>query len=53
MFGRKRRTIAEHDLVAKRLDRQEQELKKMERRVHLLEIEAGIFKPQLKEVNGS
>lgn len=52
MFRRKRRVEAEHSEIDKRLSQQEQDLEKMGRRVRLLEIEAGIFKPQLKEVNG-
>lgn len=44
---------ADHDSVSKRLDKQELETQKMERRVKLLEIEAGIFRPDLREVNGT
>jgi hypothetical protein len=50
MLFRRRR---DHEVVRTQLDKQEQEAEEMKKRVRLLEIEAGIFRPQLKEVNGT
>lgn len=52
--GKKKEREQEHAEVSERLSNQERELRDMARRVRLLEIEAGIFKPPpLKEANGS
>lgn len=52
MFKRKRESEREHREVSERLSKQEREMIDMARRVRILEIEAGIYKPDLREVNG-
>ena len=43
-------TTKEHDEVGKRLDLHENQLADMAKRLRVLEIEAGIYKPPLRRV---
>lgn len=54
LLKRKKKQEREHEEIGERFEALEQEQADMARRVHLLEIEAGIYKgPKLKEANGS
>jgi hypothetical protein len=50
---RARRGHPDHDRVRRQLDKQEQDYIDLDRRVRILELEAGIFRPEPKEANGS